>query len=105
MSKFIYSMSALSTPKEIIKEITTCFYSLLWNKVDRIKRNTLISKYEQGGIKMIDVESIAASLKAAWIPRLINLKDNKGKSTPRRRKGCLRLGNVKLSKKKHSLRV
>ena len=76
MSKFIYSMSVLYTPKEIIKEITKCFYSFLWNKVDRIKRNTLISKYEQGGIKMIDVESMAASLKAAWIPRLINLKDN-----------------------------
>ena len=76
MSKFVYSMSVLYTPKEVIKEITKCFYSFLWNKVDRIKRNTLISNYEQGGIRMIDVESMALALKAAWIPRLLSLNEN-----------------------------
>jgi len=71
MSKLIFVMSVLNVPKAVVKEISKCFYSFVWNKVDRIKRNTLICTYEQGGLNMIDVESMVIALKAAWIPRLL----------------------------------
>lgn len=70
LSKLVYSMSLLHVPIEIIKEINKCFYSFLWNKVDRIKRNTLISDYKDGGVKMVDLECMAMSLKASWVLRL-----------------------------------
>lgn len=73
LAKFVYCMTVLPVPVEIIKEITKSFHSFLWKGTDRIKRNTLIAQYEHGGIKMVDVESMVVSLKAAWIPRLINV--------------------------------
>lgn len=73
LSKFVYSFTVLCVPEIIIKELTKCFYGFLWNKIDRIKRNTLIAEYKDGGIRMVDVESTVKALKAAWIPRLLKL--------------------------------
>ena len=74
LSKIVYSMSLLYVPTEIIREISKCLHSFLWNKVDRIKRNTLISDYTDGGVKMVDIECMAVSLKASWIPRLYRME-------------------------------
>lgn len=71
MSKFIYTFSVLKVPTEIVKQINKIFYNFIWNKNDRIKRTTLINEYEKGGMRMVDVESMIESLKAAWIPRLL----------------------------------
>ena len=51
-------------------------YQFLWGKRDKIKRNVMINSYENGGVKMIDIESHFHALKAAWIPRIYNGKDN-----------------------------
>jgi hypothetical protein len=60
----------LCVPTEIVKAIDKCIYDFVWNKTDRIKCKTMINELENGGLKMIDVESKIQSLKAAWIPRL-----------------------------------
>jgi len=69
-------MSILCIPQNIIKEIAKCFHSFLWNNTDRIKRNTLISDYSRGGLKMVDLECMLMALKASWIPRLLDLNVN-----------------------------
>lgn len=39
----------------------------MWKKRDRIKRNTLFGKIEQGGVEIIDVESKFYAAKASWL--------------------------------------
>ena len=47
-------------------------YDFLWNsKPDKIKRSTLVKDYDQGGLRMIDIETFIWSLKASWIKRFL----------------------------------
>ena len=40
-------------PIHIVKQIQDIFFNFLWNnKVDKVKRNTVIGNYEDGGLKM-----------------------------------------------------
>ena len=47
-------------------------YNFLWKKKDRIKRNTLIGKVNQGGIGIVDIESKFSAAKASWIRRILD---------------------------------
>lgn len=48
----------------------------MWNKTDRIKRNTIIGEVYEGGIGLVDIESIFTALKAMWIPCLLSTEHN-----------------------------
>jgi len=76
LSKVIYSLSLLTVKNVVVKELAKCFYSFLWKAKDRIKRNTLITNYNEGGINMVDIECVVSGLKAAWIPRLLNTRES-----------------------------
>ena len=71
LSNFVLNGSVLAVSQGIINHINKCVYNFLWNKNERIKRNVLISNFEDGGIRMPDIDSIFSSLKAVWILRLI----------------------------------
>ena len=71
ISKLIYVASILEFPDEnTIKLLNTKFFQFLWNKRDRIKRNTLIGSICNGGIKIVDIESKIKALKASWTKKL-----------------------------------
>ena len=72
ISKLIYIFSCLPVNDKIIKQVQKKIYDFIWNKRDRIKRNTVIGKKEHGGLNIVDVESKVNSLKAAWVPRMTN---------------------------------
>ena len=74
--KILYSASMLHVPEGITSELNSLFYDFIWGKVDRVKRNVIISDYNQGGLKMIDVETLFHSVKASWVVRLINARDD-----------------------------
>ena len=59
--------------KKFIKETSRLIYNFLWNKTDRMKRNTytLIGDNLDGGIRKIDLESRLQALKAIWISWLL----------------------------------
>ena len=73
LPKLIYSLTSLQNPsKETIKRIEQLIYAFLWdNKPGKIKRSTLNKYYNQGGLRMIDVEKFIWSLKASWIKRFL----------------------------------
>ena len=73
LPKLIYPLTSLQNPpKETVKQIEQLMYSFLWdNKPDKIKRSTLIKDYNQGGLRMIDIEKFIWSLKASWIKRFL----------------------------------
>ena len=62
--QLVYILSPLLTNQQVIKAINKLIYNFLWNgKGDRIKRDVIINNYENGGHKMIDIESFSKALK------------------------------------------
>ena len=68
-------MSLLSTPKITVKELNQLLLKFLWKGVDKITRLYVINEYEKGGLKMIDLESMIASLRLAWLKRIFSVND------------------------------
>ena len=58
LPKIIYPLISLpNPPKETIKRIEKLMYGfILDGKPDKIKRETLISDCDKGGLRMIDIE-------------------------------------------------
>jgi hypothetical protein len=58
----------------IIKEIDNLFFKFIWNnRRDKIKRDTTMRNYEDGGFKMINVTKYmyAKRLRISWMKRLL----------------------------------
>jgi hypothetical protein len=73
ISKLVYNALILPNPKpEFFKQVSKIIYNFLWRKRDRIKRNTLIGKIDQGGIGIEDIENKFQAVKASWIKRLVD---------------------------------
>ena len=78
LPKLIFALSALPNPSHItINHIEKIMYAFIWdNKPEKIKRNTLMQKYEAGGIKMVGIRKFMQSLKITWIKRLLGQNSN-----------------------------
>ena len=77
LSKVIYQCNNLEIPADVIKQLNQLAFNFIWQfKKDKVKRNTIIADYENGGLKMIDVECFIDAQKVMWIKRL--LKEEKG---------------------------
>ena len=59
-SQLVYILSPLPTNQQVIKAINKLFYNFLWNgKGNKIKRDIIINNYDNGGLKMLDIESFS----------------------------------------------
>lgn len=68
VSKLIYIASILTLPEnDFIKKVNRAIFNFIWNKHDRIKRNTLKGKLEECRIGVIDEELKLKALKASWV--------------------------------------
>ena len=73
ISKLIYTATILCLPtEEYVKKTQRLIFNFIWNKTERIKRNTLIGNISDGGLAIMDIDSKLKALKAAWVPRLLN---------------------------------
>jgi hypothetical protein len=73
LPKLSYVAQMLPNPsKEFIKTVNDEIYKYIWmGKPDRIKRVQFVQNYENGGVKMPDVEMHINALKINWIRRLV----------------------------------
>ena len=71
ISKFIYTSAVLSMPNDIINKINDIIYKFIWNGPDRLKRKSVRNKYDNGGLKMIDLKSRVRTQNVIWLKRLI----------------------------------
>ena len=78
--KFVYVCSVLPTPKELVKELNQLLFKFLWNGTDKVTRVSVINEYEEGGLKMIDLDSMIKSLRLAWLKRIFNGNNGTWKS-------------------------
>ena len=78
LPKLIYPLTVLENPPtETIKLIKKHMYDFLWdNKPDKISRQTIIQNYENGGLKMIDIDIFMNSIKAGWVKRIVSDSNN-----------------------------
>ena len=77
ISKLINIATVLPIPDEYtIKCINKLIYNFLWNSRGRIKRNTVISPINRGGINLVDIETKFKDFKVSWIPRLSKDTEN-----------------------------
>jgi exonuclease III len=82
-SKIIYPCGMLYTPKYVVDQLTKIAYTYIWcSKPEKIKRNTLIADYKDGGLKMLDIESFVKAQKAMWVKRLTDPQNGSWKTYP-----------------------
>ena len=74
-------IKTLALPKlihlqSLFNDLNKLFFYFIWDgKPEKIKRNTLIAEFEDGGLKMIHLQQFNAYLKITWVKRLFsNLK-------------------------------
>ena len=80
ISKFVYILSLLPAPTEIIQELHSILFKFLWKGTDKVTRLSTINEYENGGLTMIDLESMIKSLLLAWLKRIFRENDGAWKS-------------------------
>ena len=69
---FTFCATSNVIPCKYIKEIERSCFRYIWDgKNDKVKRSTLIGRYEKGGLNMIDFESYFKALKASWVSKLV----------------------------------
>ena len=74
----LYTCSILYTPQWVIKEVDMIFFKFLWsNKKHHVKKASIISNIEGGGLKMLDFESMVKANKISWIKRYNSNKQSK----------------------------
>ena len=67
LPKLIYPSSVITTPSEAIKEFNNLVFNFLWNGKDKVIRSSTYAPYEQGGLKMIDYETMIKALRLSWL--------------------------------------
>ena len=56
--KFMSKAALITTSKELIKGINSRIYGFIWRGNDKIKRSAIINDIENGGLKMLDLDSM-----------------------------------------------
>ena len=77
LPKLIHLLTSLPNLKQsLFNDLNKLFFNFLWDgKPEKIKRNTLIADFEDGGLKMIHLQQFNAHLKISWMKRFFsNLK-------------------------------
>ena len=79
----IYLFSNIYTPIHFLEKINELFFEFLWSgKLPRVRKSTIISNYDKGGLKMPDIYSIHTSQKVMWLKCLTNDNNRKWKTLP-----------------------
>ena len=67
--------SLIPTPKEFVSQLNQLLFQFLWNGPDKVTRRSAINEYSNGGLKVIDFDSMIISLRLAWLKRIVSSND------------------------------
>ena len=67
-------MSRLPGPL-VDRLLNQLLFKFLWKGIDKVRRMSVINEYGEGGLKMIDLDTMVKSLKLAWLKRVFNEND------------------------------
>ena len=78
--KFVFISWLLTVLKEIVKELNQMIFKFFLKGTDKVTRLSTINEYENGGLKMIDLESMIKSLRLAWLKRIFQCNNGAWRS-------------------------
>ena len=78
--KFVYILSLLPAPQEIVQELNQILFKFLWKGMDKVTRLSTVNEFENSGLNMIDLDSMIKSLWLAWMERIFGENDGAWKS-------------------------
>ena len=82
LSKLIYIASMFPVPEEVIKEANRIIFKFLWKGQDRVARKAMINSFENGGLNVLDFETMVKSLRLASLRRFYIDEDASWKRYP-----------------------
>lgn len=71
-SLFNYVTTMIYVPDYILSKIKTMFFQYLWKGPDKIKRDIVCNDYDEGGLKMLDIDCMIKATKLTWISRYLS---------------------------------
>ena len=72
ISPFIYLAQVEYVPAKVIEEINSIILQFLWdNKPAKVAKDVIISRIENGGLKMVDFERKVKALQICWVKRML----------------------------------
>ena len=74
--KFLSKATLISISKDLIKEVNTLIYGFIWKSNDKIKRTALINDIENGGLKMLDIESMISAQRVMALKKYFGESDS-----------------------------
>ena len=70
--KIVYALSLIFCPTKILEKLDKILFSFLWdNKTPKIKRESIIANYCDGGLKMTDLFLVHESAKIRFLKRIL----------------------------------
>ena len=67
----MFRASAVSISEDLMKEAESIFYHFIWNGKDKVKRNAVISKVENGSLNMLDNESMIRTKRVICLQKFL----------------------------------
>ena len=66
-------MNMVTPPEHMLKTIKKLLNNFLWgSNINRIKHTTMIADYDNGGLKMPDINAILHAQRIMWMRRYFN---------------------------------
>ena len=69
--KFMSKASLIHVSKDLIQAVNKELYSFIWKAKDKVKRLALINNIENGGLKMLDIESMVLAQRTMCLKKYI----------------------------------
>ena len=67
----MFRASVIPISKELIKNADSIFYSFIWNGKDKVKINVLSTSIENGGLNMLDIDSMIRTKRVICIKKYL----------------------------------
>jgi len=71
VSQILYITNMVGCSQEFLNEVNRIIFGFLWNGKDKIKRRVMVADYNNGGLKMIDLESTIKTQRIMWMKRYL----------------------------------
>ena len=69
--KLMFRASAIPISKELLKNADSIFYTFIWNGKDKVKRNVLTATIENGGLNMLDIDSMVRTKRVLCLKKYL----------------------------------
>ena len=89
LSQFVYLMQSVGMPTDVLQRINRIFFSSLWKRrftnrraFEKVKRKTMCSTQEHGGLKMINIKLMQTSFMLDWACKIMREEAGSWKYAP-----------------------